>query len=69
MSEHFSAEEEKALREALRRAAPLVCPRCTGPILSTPIHPPPGVPYVRSRILLQCSSCGRRAAVDRKPTR
>lgn len=65
MTRDYSPEEERELREALATPPPHFCPRCGSRLVFTPIRPNPGVSYVRSRVLLQCPGCGRRAALDR----
>ena len=66
MAISYTLKEERALRKALSAGSPLHCPRCGEPVTETPVLPSPQVAYVRDRVLLQCSSCGARAAVDRR---
>jgi hypothetical protein len=66
MTEGFHAEEEKTLRECMKRGDSLHCPLCESPLQITPIRPSPQVAYVRDRVALECSACGRRTVLDRK---
>ncbi|HSJ15244.1 MAG TPA: hypothetical protein VK939_12560 [Longimicrobiales bacterium] len=64
---------EPAQRRELQRAAaadaPLTCPACGGTVSRSRVDPPPGVAYVRRRLLLVCAGCRRSAAIDLPPGR
>ena len=64
----FQAAELRALRVALEsrndpeRAIP--CPACTVPLSERDVPTPRDLPYVRHRVWLICTGCGRSGAVD-----
>lgn len=49
---------------ATTAAGPLTCPACGGAVVRSPVTAPPGVSYVRHRVLLVCAGCRRSAALD-----
>lgn len=67
----FTREESRRLREEERTVpvGPPECPRCGSTIAPHPVEPRGDVAYVRRRVILVCSRCGRRAVVDRAPGR
>lgn len=66
MSSAYTSDEEALLRRSVKEAVrPLHCPRCGGTMRITPVVPPPDVPYVRTRVILECKDCRRRTALDR----
>lgn len=64
----FDAAQRRALARRLRERGstgePLCCPACDAELSERPVAPPPALPYVRHRVWLLCTSCGRTAAVD-----
>ena len=66
MSGTFHPEEEKGLRGQLEKDETLLCPRCGSPLRVTPVIPSPEVAYVRTRAIVECGACGRRAVLDQK---
>ena len=60
----YDREQRRALQAAARLGEPLVCPACAAALEPIPVEPPPGVPYVRHRVLVVCGGCGRSAALD-----
>ena len=64
MNGRASPQEEKALRDDLRRGETPGCPRCGTPLVGTPVPPRRDVSYVRDRVILDCSSCGFRVVLD-----
>jgi hypothetical protein len=60
----WDAVQLRLLREAVQRAGPIRCPACGGAVARSPVAAPPGVSYVRRRVLLVCSGCHRSGAVD-----
>ena len=64
MAQMLSPEEEMVLREGVKDGA-ASCPRCGKPLNITPIPPRSDVSYVRNRVLLECSRCYLRVALDR----
>ncbi|HET9947905.1 MAG TPA: hypothetical protein VFQ22_03150 [Longimicrobiales bacterium] len=61
----FDPAQLRALAAALERGYPLHCPVCSARLDEWPVPPRPDVSYVRDRLLLVCSSCGRSATLDR----
>ena len=60
----FTREERHRLEEGLRGADLPACPACGGRLTKQEVPPPPGVSYVRHRVLILCLNCRRSAAVD-----
>lgn len=61
---NYTREERAALAAAVARRAPLRCPVCGAAVIPGAVIPSLEVPYVRRRLLLVCSGCGRSAAVE-----
>ena len=61
---HLRPEEERLLRNTLAAGGRPDCPRCAGPLLVTPVSRNPKVAYVRDRVVVQCTACQLRGAVD-----
>jgi hypothetical protein len=59
-------QEEKALRDDMRRGETPGCPHCGTRLTGTPVPPRPDVSYVRDRVILNCSSCDFRVVLDTK---
>ena len=59
-------QEEKALRDDMRRGETPGCPHCGTPLTGTPVPPRQDVSYVRDRVILNCFSCGFRVVLDTK---
>jgi hypothetical protein len=66
MEPRTGPEEEARLRQALAAGEEPLCPHCGSPMAVVPVPPRADVAYVRDRVLLLCSSCSFRAAVDRR---
>lgn len=64
MVDNFTPEEEGNLERRAGDPDPPACPRCGSPMVRRRVSPRKDVSYVRRRILLVCSGCGRSAAVD-----
>ena len=64
MARNLNPTEEQALREQVREGA-ANCPHCGSVLTITPIPPRSDVAYVRNRVLLTCSDCGIKVALDR----
>jgi hypothetical protein len=60
----FSAEERRALEEALAAQERLLCPACGAQLTQQRVAPTTSVAYVRRRVLVICPSCRRSAGVD-----
>jgi ribosomal protein L37AE/L43A len=61
----YSADQRRALAQAVRAGDTPECPECGTPVAVRPVERPNGVSYVRHRVWLLCPSCKRTAAVDR----
>ena len=59
-------EETRKLREAWGKGEVPECPRCGSGLRVLPVPPRPDVAYVRDRLVFSCSTCGFRAATDRR---
>lgn len=64
MNRSFTAAERRTLEAALRAGEPLHCPACNAAVTQHPVQAPPGVSYVRHRVLLVCAGCRRSGAVE-----
>lgn len=64
MALHYTLQEERRLQEGVRRGETPSCPRCDGVLHLTSVSPTSRVAYVRRRVILQCSACGRKAVVE-----
>jgi hypothetical protein len=65
MNRSFTAAERRALEAALGAGEPLHCPACNAAVMQQPVQAPPGVSYVRHRVLLVCTGCRRSGAIER----
>ena len=63
----FTAEERRVLAAALAGDEPLECPACGGGLSRREVSRPPEVSYVRHRVWLLCTGCGRSGAIDLPP--
>jgi len=68
MSGTFHPEEERALKGQLAKGETPLCPQCESPLQVTPVIPSSEVAYVRTRAIVECLVCKRRAVLDRKGT-
>jgi hypothetical protein len=60
----YREDARRRLAAELKRDGTPVCPECGGALTVTALHPPPGVPYVRRRVLVICTQCRRSATLD-----
>lgn len=64
MAANYSRAERRKLGEAANEGEPLRCPVCGSPVRELPVPPKRDVAYVRHRLWLICTGCGRSAAID-----
>lgn len=62
----YSASQRHALEADIRREEPATCPVCDVRMDIRSVPPRTDVSYVRDRVWLTCSSCGRSLVVDRR---
>lgn len=66
----FNRAEEALIRNSVHQAMQSIsCPRCGDGMELQAVPPRPDVAYVRDRLLLVCSGCGRSLVMDRKDPR
>ncbi len=68
MRQAYTREERNRIAAAIAAAegAP-PCPACGRVVAVREVPAPPGVAYVRTRVLVVCPGCRRSAAVDARP--
>jgi hypothetical protein len=60
----FDAAARRRIEETLRRGDDLRCPDCDTLLVGRRLDAPPGVSYVRHRILIICPACHRSGGFD-----
>lgn len=60
----YEPEQRRLIAEALRAGTEPACPACGGRLATSQVTPPAQVSYVRQRVIVVCSECGRSAALD-----
>jgi hypothetical protein len=60
----YDAASRRRIADQLALGKAPRCPVCDSPLAQSAVATPPGVPYVRKRLLLVCSRCRRSATLD-----